>query len=61
MTYYEAYKNVKTESDLIAMMQRDAIVAVMMLGGNPDRIKAIEDAGNRVSDERGWTWESCDE
>lgn len=53
MTYYERYQTAQDKEDLLDMMKDDAIVA-MFLGNNPDRIKAIEDAGNRVAKEKGW-------
>lgn len=53
MTYYERYQTAQDKEDLLDMMKDDAIVAVF-LGNNPDRIKAIEDAGNRVAKEKGW-------
>jgi len=55
MTYYEKFLSAKTEEQLKSMMKQEAEIALFFLGGNPDRIKAIEDAGNRVSDEKGWT------
>lgn len=54
MTYHERYQTAQDEDDLLAMIKDDAIVAVF-LGNNPDRIKAIEDAGNKVAYERGGT------
>lgn len=53
MTYYESFSIAETEHDLKILMKESARVAVMF-GNNPDRIKAIEDAGNRVAHERGW-------
>lgn len=53
MTYYERYQTAQDKNDLLYMMINDATVAVF-LGNNPDRIKAIEDAGNKVARERGW-------
>lgn len=54
MTYYESFSEfAKNEHDLKILMEEAAKVAVMF-GNNPDRIKAIEDAGNRVAHERGW-------
>lgn len=54
MTYYEKYSMLKSEEELKLVMKEDAKVA-LFLGGNPDRIKAIEDAGNKVANEKGWT------
>lgn len=54
MTYYEKYLLLKSEAELKLAMKEDAKVA-LFLGGNPDRIKAIEDAGNKVANEKGWT------
>ena len=53
MTYYEKYSAARDECDLIAMMKHDVKCAIIF-GNNPDRIKAIEDAANRVAKERGW-------
>ena len=53
MTYYERYQTAQDKNDLLYMIIKDATVAVV-LGNNPDRIKAIEDAGNKVARERGW-------
>lgn len=53
MTYYEHYQTAHEECDLIAMMKHDTKCAIIF-GNNPDRIKAIEDAGNKVAHERGW-------
>ena len=53
MTYYQIYSQLKSEKELKSMMERDAKVA-LFLGSNPDRIKAIEDAGNKVAREKGW-------
>ena len=53
MTYYEKYSKLQTEKELKHWMKLDAYAAVV-LGNNPDRIKAIDDAGNRVAEERGW-------
>lgn len=53
MTYYEHYLTAQEECDLIAMMKHDAKCAIIF-GNNPDRIKAIEDAGNKVAREKGW-------
>lgn len=53
MTYYEKYSKLQSEEELKDWMKRDTYAAVV-LGNNPDRIKAIEDAGNRVAKEKGW-------
>ncbi len=53
MTCYEKYKAAQDKDDLLDMIKDDAIVAVF-LGNNQDRIKAIEDAGNKVAREKGW-------
>ena len=53
MTYHEWYSACKTLEELKAKMITDANVALMM-GGNPDRIAAIETAGNDVLKEKGW-------
>ena len=59
MTYYDAYKLVATENELLDKMRRDIKVACVW-GNNPDRLKAIEDAGNRVAKERGWIYGDTD-
>lgn len=53
MTYYEHYLTAQEECDLIALMKHDAKCAIIF-GNNPDRIKAIEDAANKVAKEKGW-------
>lgn len=53
MTYYEKYKAAREECDLKAMMKHDVKCAIIF-GNNPDRIKAIEDAGDKVAREKGW-------
>ncbi len=50
MTYYESYKALSSVQEIKEQMISDAKVAVF-LGGNPDRIKAIEDAGNKAIQE----------
>lgn len=47
MTYYEAYSACRSEAEIKEMAKRDTKVAIFM-GGNPDRIKAIEDAMNKA-------------
>jgi hypothetical protein len=47
MTYYEAYSTCQNEEKIKEMAIRDTEVAIF-LGNNPDRIKAIEDAMNKV-------------
>ena len=53
MTYHESYSACKTLEELKIKMIEDASVALMM-GGDPDRIAAIETAGNDVLKEKGW-------
>lgn len=53
MTYKEAYSKAKDIDELKSMAKQDAKVAVF-LGGNPDRLKAIEDAVNEIANQRGW-------
>ena len=60
MTYYEHYLTAHEECDLIAMMKHDTKCAIIF-GNNPDRIKAIEDAGNKVAREKGWNRRAKDE
>ena len=54
MTYYEAYSLLKSEAELKLTMEQDAKVAIFF-GANPDRLKAIGEAGNKVANEKGWT------
>ena len=53
MTYYEKYSAARDKCDLIGMMKHDTKCAIIF-GNNPDHIKAIEDAANKVLSERGW-------
>ena len=53
MTYKEAYMKSSSFSELKDMAEADTKIA-LCLGGNPDRIKAIEDAMNEVVTEKGW-------
>lgn len=53
MTYKEAYRKCRDIGELIGKVKHDTEVA-MILGGNKDRIKAIEDAMNCVIEEKGW-------
>lgn len=50
MTYYESYKALKTVEEIKEEAISDTKVA-MFLGGNADRIKAIEDAMNKAISE----------
>ena len=52
MTYYEAYSACKTEEEIKEKAIADTKVAIL-LGNNPDRIRAIENAMNRALAERG--------
>lgn len=52
MTYYESYKALKTAEAIKEKAISDTKVA-MFLGGNTDRIKAIEDAMNKAISEIG--------
>lgn len=53
MTYYELFSKAENVDELKGMMKKESTIA-LVLGNNPDRIKAIEDAGNKVATERGW-------
>jgi len=53
MTYYELFSQAKDENELKSLMKKETIIACTFIK-NPDRIKAIEDAGNKVAKERGW-------
>ncbi len=50
MTYYESYKALKTAEEIKEKAISDTKVAIF-LGGNADRIKAIEDAMNKAISE----------
>lgn len=52
MTYYESYSQLATIEDIKAKAFKDAEIAALILGNNPDRIKAIEDAMNKAIAER---------
>ena len=53
MTYYETYSACQTEEEIKEMAIKDTRVAIV-LGNNPDRIKAIENAMNKaIADIRG--------
>ena len=54
MTYEESYRKCATEDDALAQAWHDANVVWFFFGGNPDRLQAIEDAFNKVAEERGW-------
>lgn len=60
MTYYESFSSARNITELCAMVKENTSVAIF-LGANPDRIKAIEDAMNRVANERGWKLEALNE
>lgn len=55
MTYYETYSLLKSEAELKLTMERDTIVAFFLGGNLDDRLKEIEEAGNKVANEKGWT------
>ena len=53
MTYYETYSGCQTEEEIKEMVIKDTRIAIV-LGNNPDRIKAIENAMNKaIADMRG--------
>ena len=52
-TYKESYMQLSSLKELTARAIVDTTIA-LFLGGNPDRIKAIEDAMNEVAPEKGW-------
>lgn len=47
MTYEESYRALRTSEEIKAEVKQDIKVAIF-LGRNPDRIKAIKDAANKV-------------
>ena len=47
MTYEESYRALSTSEEIKAKVKQDVKVAIF-LGNNPDRIKAIENAANKV-------------
>lgn len=55
MTYYETYSLLKSEAELKLTMARDAVVAFFLGGNLDDKLKEIEEAGNKVANEKGWT------
>ena len=54
MTCYEKYSAAREECDLIAMAIYDAAIVRIFFANNEDRLKAIEDAANKVAREKGW-------
>lgn len=52
MKYIDAYRQCKSCHELCETMKRDARIALLL--GNPDRLKEIENAFNKVIEERGW-------
>lgn len=53
MTYKEKYTECKSFEEMERMVKEDVKIAIF-LGGNPDRIKAIEKSMNEVAQEKGW-------
>lgn len=53
MTYKDHYRQLNSFEEMQDRVLFDTKVAIM-LGGNPDRIKAIEDAMNKIVTEKGW-------
>lgn len=53
MTYLESYQKCITEDELMAEVQRDLAVAVI-LWNNQDRMDKIREAAQEVADQRGW-------
>ena len=53
MTYEESYRKFNNIEDAKEQVKKDIRIA-WTFGGNPDRLKAIEDALNRVAKEKGW-------
>lgn len=53
MTYLESYRKTTSLDELRTIAISDTKIAIF-LGNNPDRIKAIEDAMNKVIEENGW-------
>jgi hypothetical protein len=51
MTYLDKYRKCKSVGEIIAEAKRDVKVA-LFIGGDPDRLKAIEEAVNEAIDER---------
>lgn len=50
MTYKEYYNQCESFEDLKEKMELDAIVQIL----NPEKIKAIQDAGTNVAKSKGW-------
>ena len=59
MTYKESYQSCETEAEAIEKAHQDVKVAIF-LGASQDRFKAIEDALNQVSLEKGWGTDGAD-
>lgn len=55
-TYKESYMQLSSLKELTDRVKVDTAIA-LFFGGNPDRIKAIEDAMNEVAEEKGWDGE----
>lgn len=54
MTYYEKYMAAREKCDLKGMVKHDVAIIGIFFANNEDRLKAIEDAANRVLREKGW-------
>ena len=52
-TYKESYMQLSSLKELTDKVKVDTTIA-LFFGGNPDRVKAIEDAMNEVAEEKGW-------
>lgn len=56
MTYKESYMQATSLGELMEKVKKDSKIALILIG-NSDRIKAIEDAMNEVIKEKGWDGE----
>lgn len=52
MTYYEIYSACQSVEEIKEKAKQDAKEAIYLLGNNPDRIKAIEEAMNKAISEK---------
>lgn len=52
MTYYEIYSACQSVEEIKEKAKQDVKEAIYLLGNNPDRIKAIEEAMNKAISEK---------
>ena len=54
MTYEDVYRNCDTAEEAYTLAANDVRVAIFC-GANPNSIKAIESALNKIAKEKGWS------